>query len=238
MLAENGHELCEVWSHTSGNAVDFALQHHCIAVESPGDFSIQNELIIIAVNDSNISTISDQINPDLQVVHTSGTVPLAHLKQNKRGVVWPLFSLTKGVVVDYQKMPLLIETTDDTFYAALHRIFKDVSSTIQRGTSSERKATHLAAVFANNFTNQMYVIAKEILADSHIKFDLLMPLILQGAEKLQTMQPGEAQTGPARRADFKTIEAHQLLLANNPDLLAIYNLMTSRILKAYHDKKL
>lgn len=238
MLREKGHELCEVWSHTYSHASAFAHQHHCRPIESPEAFSLQNELIIIAVSDSYIADISGQINPELKVVHTSGTVLLDHLVQKKRGVVWPVYSLSKTTDVDYQKMPIIIETASDEFYASLRSVFGSASANIQRATSSERKAAHLAAVFANNFSNQMYAIAEEILAKSGINFELLKPLIIQGAEKMQSMNPAEAQTGPARRADFPTIEAHQHLLADNPELLNIYNSLTSRILRAYHDKKL
>ncbi len=44
---------------------------------------------------------------------------------------------------------------------------------------------HLAAVFACNFPNYLYYLAQQLLAEKQLPFDLLRPLILETAEKVQ-----------------------------------------------------
>jgi predicted short-subunit dehydrogenase-like oxidoreductase (DUF2520 family) len=69
-----------------------------------------------------------------------------------------------------------------------------------------------------------------------LPFDLLKPLIKEVAVKVQELAPSEAQTGPARRKDLKTIEKHQDLLGEmDKDYLEIYKIITSQIIKKYHE---
>jgi hypothetical protein len=41
--------------------------------------------------------------------------------------------------------------------------------------SRQRLMVHLAAVFANNFSNAQYAIAEMILKENNLSFDLLRP---------------------------------------------------------------
>jgi hypothetical protein len=96
---------------------------------------------------------------------------------------------------------------------------------------------HLCAVYVNNFTNQLYRIAHEISDGKGINFDVLKPLILETAKKVQTLSPFAAQTGPAKRNDKKTIKKH-LKLIENKDHKAIYELLTDSIKKTHGRQKL
>ena len=98
--------------------------------------------------------------------------------------------------------------------------------------SDQRKALHLAAVFVNNFTNQLYRVAHEITESEGVEFDILKPLILETAQKVQTMSPYMAQTGPAKRNDKNTIKRHLKQLKNEQHK-AIYNLLTNTIKKTH-----
>ena len=62
-------------------------------------------------------------------------------------------------------------------------------------------------------------------------FKLLKPLIRETVDKLETLDPKEAQTGPAIRNDQKTLDKH-LELIKKPQLKEIYN-----ILNISHSKK-
>jgi uncharacterized protein YecE (DUF72 family) len=87
----------------------------------------------------------------------------------------------------------------------------------------------LAAVFINNFTNQMYRIAHELTDEKSLDFDLLKPLIQETAKKVQTLSPYMAQTGPAKRKDKKTIKKHLKLLQEQPKFQDIYRMLTESI---------
>ena len=102
----------------------------------------------------------------------------------------------------------------------------------KRVNSDQRASLHLAAVFVNNFTNQLYRIAHEITESQGAEFDMLKPLILETARKVQDMSPYKAQTGPAKRNDKKTIKKH-LKALDNEHHKAIYKLLTESIKKTH-----
>ena len=94
---------------------------------------------------------------------------------------------------------------------------------------------HVAAVFVNNFTNHLYQIGQEICEENQVSFDILKPLIQETAEKIKTLEPVDAQTGPAKRNDSNTIEAHLEYLTNE-NQKNIYKILTQSI--QHNGKKL
>ena len=73
--------------------------------------------------------------------------------------------------------------------------------------------------------------SQQLLAEKQLPFDLLRPLILETAEKVQDHLPADVQTGPAVRNDEKTMASHLEQLQENPDLQAIYKLLSQGIIK-------
>ncbi|MAD98508.1 MAG: hypothetical protein CMB99_14380 [Flavobacteriaceae bacterium] len=170
------------------------------------------KLAIIAVSDDAISEVSSKITTPL-VVHTSGGQHLEVLQNNtNKGVFYPLQSFSKNRKVDFKNIPICIEASNEEDYNLLEKVGKLVSSKVNRITSKQRKTIHVAAVFANNFSNHMFGIAKEICDGDDIPFDILHPLIQETVEKIKEMDPKKAQTGPAIRKDQETIKKHLFLL--------------------------
>ena len=74
------------------------------------------------------------------------------------------------------------------------------------------------------------------LCDTYkVPFDILKPLITETANKIQTLSPQEAQTGPAKRNDTITINKHLALLTDE-NHKEIYKILTKSIID--HGKKL
>jgi predicted short-subunit dehydrogenase-like oxidoreductase (DUF2520 family) len=88
---------------------------------------------------------------------------------------------------------------------------------------------HLAGVFACNFTNALYSIAEDIAEQQQIDFEILKPLIMETAHKIETLSPAEAQTGPAKRNDQTIMQKHIELLTNSKGK-EIYTLLSDSIL--------
>ncbi|TNJ42485.1 DUF2520 domain-containing protein [Tamlana fucoidanivorans] len=199
----------------------------------------QADVYILAVSDDVVAKLSSQLPfNDRLVVHTSGCVNVSDLdKKHKRGVLYPLQSLSKDAAIDFSNVPICIETLDKKSYPLLKKLAASMGSPTKRVNSPQRRVLHLAAVFVNNFTNQLYRIGHEITESEGAEFDLLKPLILETANKIQTMSPYMAQTGPALRNDKKTINVH-LKLLNNPQHKDIYNLLTDAIQQTHGRKKL
>ena len=91
----------------------------------------------------------------------------------------------------------------------------------------------MAAVFTCNFTNHMYHIGQELLQDENMDFDLLKPLILETAEKVQELPAKEAQTGPAVRFDEDVIKAHEESLNMHPDFQKLYRFVSESIYRLH-----
>ncbi|WP_108424671.1 Rossmann-like and DUF2520 domain-containing protein [Flagellimonas amoyensis] len=191
------------------------------------------DVYIIAVKDDAIAEVSRQLNEkNGVVVHTSGAVAMDALTPENRGVFYPLQTFTKGKDIDFGKVPICIEAKEEQSLALLKSLALTLSQNVHEVNSEQRKKLHLAAVFVNNFTNHLYGIGEELCEKEGLSFDLLKPLILETAEKIQSMSPKEAQTGPARRSDQKSMQDH-LKLLNNDKHIALYNLMSEAIKQVY-----
>ena len=132
-------------------------------------------------------------------------------------------------------MPICIEANEGQSLILLRSLAHTLSQNVHEVNSEQRKKLHLAAVFLNNFTNYLYGIGEEICMKEGLSFDLLKPLIQETAEKIQSMSPKEAQTGPARRNDQKSMQDHLKLLDNDKHI-ALYNLMSEAIKQLYEEK--
>jgi len=189
------------------------------------------DLYIIAISDDAISDFSKKlILKNKLVVHTSGSVAMNDLQSNSnKGVFYPLQSISKSKKISFKNIPICLEAENENDYQLLQRVANSISKKVYTINSNQRKKLHVAAVFVNNFVNHLYKIGNDICADNEIDFDILKPLIKETANKITTLSPTEAQTGPAKRNDKKTIEK-QLQLLNN-EQQTIYKILTESILK-------
>ena len=220
-------ELVQVFSRKKG-----ALLHLLDSDKIVTDFSgvLDADLYIIAVSDDAIASVSDQLPfKNRLVVHTSGSAALDCLNNNNRkGVFYPLQTFTKRKEVDFNNIPICLEGENSTDFRLLEKVAKSISEKVFAINSKQRKALHVAAVFVNNFTNHLYLVGNEICKEHQVPFDILKPLILETAQKIITLSPEDAQTGPAKRNDKQTIEAHQLFLTN-ANQANIYKTLTQSI---------
>lgn len=188
------------------------------------------DVYIIAVSDDAIAEVSSQLPFENQlVVHTSGTVPLTTLEsKNRRGVFYPLQTFSKDKAVNFKTIPICLEAENEKDLQTLNQIASTISDAVYQINSEQRKALHVAAVFVNNFVNHLYQMGSEICDNNNVPFEILKPLIQETANKIVSLSPKEAQTGPAKRNDLTTIEAHQQFLTDE-NLSTIYTLLTQSI---------
>ena len=189
------------------------------------------DLYIIAVTDNAIQLISDELPfKNKLVAHTSGTTEIDILNDNNRkGVFYPLQTFSKTKSVDFSTIPICLESQNASDLQTLETVAKAISNATYILNSEQRKALHVAAVFVCNFTNHLYQIGETICEENQLSFDLLKPLIIETADKIQTLSPNEAQTGPAKRNDTTTINSH-LNFLNNENQKAIYKTLTKSII--------
>ncbi|PWL39100.1 DUF2520 domain-containing protein [Flagellimonas aquimarina] len=197
---------------------------------------VDADVYIIAVKDDAIAKVSQSLASKKGiVVHTSGSVEMDSIVSPNRGVFYPLQTFTKDKALDFKSIPICIEAKQDESLKVVQMLGEDISEKVYVITSDQRKKLHLAAVFANNFTNHLYSISESICLQEGLSFELLQPLILETAKKIQSISPKEAQTGPARRNDKKSIQNHLSLLKDKKQT-ELYILFSEAIKKRYEEE--
>ena len=195
------------------------------------------DLYIIAISDNAIAEVAKQLHfQNKLVVHTSGSVSIDALcATNRKGVFYPLQTFSKNKEVNFKEIPICIEAENLEDYKLLETIAKSISDKVFSIDSNQRKALHVSAVFVCNFVNHLYKIGNDICDANGIPFEILQPLILETANKITMLSPNEAQTGPAKRKDTQTINAHLQFLSDN-NQQEIYKILTKSIID--NDKEL
>lgn len=224
---DNSIEIVQVFARTKKNLAHLLHTDRIISDYSQLQAA---DVYIIAVSDDAIAEVSSALPFNNQlVVHTSGTVALTSITiTNRRGVFYPLQTFSKDKAVNFKTITICIEAENEKDTTTLKLIANAISDAVYDINSEQRKALHVAAVFVNNFVNHLYQIGNEICDANTIPFAILKPLIQETANKIATLSPKAAQTGPAKRNDISTIAAHQQFLTDE-NQAAIYNLLTQSI---------
>ena len=198
----------------------------------------QADIYILAISDDAIGHVSKSLPfRNRLVAHTSGSVPIHAIDhRNDRGVFYPLQTFSDSTVIDFGSVPFCIEAERNQDAVILKKLATTLSQHIYDISSEQRNILHVAAVFVNNFTNYMFSVGNEICLNHKIPFEILHPLIQETAKKAITIQPDNAQTGPAIRNDQQTIERHLDILKNNSQK-ELYKMLTKAI-QSKHGKKL
>lgn len=231
-----GQTIVQVWSRDIDHAKELADTLASEAVSNLDDINRSADLYIIAVKDEAIKSVAAALDiEDKLVVHTSGTSGLDVLDgvSSHTGVFYPLQTFSKNKAVDFRQIPIAIEVSNEDDRAIIRSIADRLSEKVIELNSSQRKALHIAAVFACNFTNHLYSVSKELLGTEDIDFDLLRPLIAETADKIKLNDPETVQTGPAIREDHETISTHLEMLKDNPEWMDLYQKLSQSIVNLH-----
>lgn len=198
------------------------------------------DLYIIAVRDSAVADVAAKL-PRLNgvVVHTTGSVPIDVLMQvdcKGYGVFYPFQTISKERPLPSSSIPLLIEANDGNTEDFLISVANTYCfDKITKADSKQRGIIHLTGTFACNFTNAMIDVAQKILHENGIDEAMLTPLISETFNKLKAIRANDAQTGPAVRKDYPTMQKH-LSLLNEMDMQVgadIYEAISRYIMVAH-----
>ncbi|MEZ4873919.1 MAG: Rossmann-like and DUF2520 domain-containing protein [Flavobacteriaceae bacterium] len=194
------------------------------------DDMAQADVYIIAIKDDAIPSFSASLPFENQlVVHTSGTSPMESISdQQRRGVFYPPQTFSKEAKLNWKHIPICIEAEHPRDLELLKKLGGMLSKTVVPLSTEKRQELHLGAVWVNNFSNHLFHLAEDFLKEAQVDFDLLKPLLFETVRKLKKISPAEAQTGPAKRHDQKTMEAH-LALLKDPKHKEIYTLLSESI---------
>ncbi|MGN0002409.1 MAG: Rossmann-like and DUF2520 domain-containing protein [Sphingobacterium composti] len=237
-LYASQHNISQIYSRTLANAQALANVVNSQATTELRAINIDADLYIIAVSDSAISSIATELPKPNHgiVIHTSGATQMEVLsKFDKYGVIYPPQSINKEIETNLSLIPFGIEGNNAEVFNVLFTVVQNIAPKSFACTSKQRLTLHLSAVIANNFSNALYQVAEELLAKENLDFELLKPIILETALKVQDHSPTITQTGPARRGDYNTINKHLEFLIQSPEQHKIYQILTDFIIKRYRN---
>jgi len=235
-IQQSGEEIIQVYSRTIESAAFLADKLEVNYTTNIQNINPEADLYIYAVSDSVLEDLlSLDIAPDALHVHTAGSVSIEIFQGKKLnyGVIYPLQTFSKNKDVAFGNIPVFIEASSDENLKLLRNLSSKISEKVYEINSEDRLQLHIAAVFACNFVNYFYGIAEELVANTGLSFDVLKPLILETADKINYLNPKEAQTGPSKRNDRNVIDKHLMVLQNRPDLQNLYDTLSQMIFKKY-----
>ena len=238
-LKEKGHMIEAVYSRTRESAEALASQVGGMATTDIRQLPQEADAFILSVKDAALPAVIAQLSEGREgqtFLHTAGSVPMSVFGSHRRhGVLYPMQTFSKERQVDFTRIPFFIEGSEPETLQMAHRLAASLSSEVRELDSHERRFLHLAAVFACNFANHCYALSAEILERHGLPFSVMLPLIEETARKVETLSPRQAQTGPAIRYDENVIEAQKQLLADEPTMRDIYDLMSKSIHQLAND---
>ena len=185
---------------------------------------VEDEVVIVCVCDDAITSVAAKLaDSSALVVHTAGSIGVEVIPSARRGVLYPMQTFSRSRKMS--EVPLFIESPTDL--PLLETLARSVSRIVYPLDSEGRRHLHLAAVFASNFVNHCYKLSADILRESDIPFEVMLPLIDEVARKVHELSPQDAQTGPAARGDLGVMERQEAMLSGRKR--EIYKLMSQSI---------
>jgi predicted short-subunit dehydrogenase-like oxidoreductase (DUF2520 family) len=191
-------------------------------------------IIFLTVTDNLIESYVCKLldkNKQITIVYCSGSIDIVS-KYPQNVICWyPLYSFTKGMPVDWDKVPVFTEIRNNQFIEIINEFNKKLKIKSVEITAEVRKRIHLSAVFINNFTTACAVAANTVLDDPKL-FSYLKPILNQTVEKITNYNGDELvsiQTGPAKRRDWMIILEHLELLKSLASENQLYDAVTKYI---------
>lgn len=238
-LIEKGIQVLQIYSRTESSARDLADKFQIPFTTNPDKIFTGADIYIYTIKDDILPTfVTNDFEKDKIHIHTAGSVDINIFKnyKNNFGVLYPLQTFSKNKTINFAEIPIFIESSSADVEQKIKQLASKISEKIFYITSEQRLSLHISAVFACNFVNYMYFLANNLVEKSGLDFEILKPLILETADKINYLLPFEAQTGPAKRYDKKVIDKHLSQLSYNDDLRKIYQMLSENIFKDFQNK--
>lgn len=222
----------QVYSPTKEHAAALGHELNAPFVCSEADIAQNADIYILAVKDDVVHQLARTLKrPNALVVHTAGSINLQDIASisSHTASIWPMYSIHKNELPVHRQIPLLVQSAQKEDLEFIRPIANMLSDTIYLLDDEQKKWAHLAAVFANNFTNHIVGISQELLKQHQIPEDLILPILQNTVDKLKSQSAFQIQTGPAVRHDNQTIASHRLMLQKFQSWKEIYESLTISI---------
>lgn len=232
-LVECGYNIIQIYSRTINSARKLAarLGANVSYTNEISDIYPDAGLYIFSISDNALPDVVAQMSSNNALwIHTAGSMPMEVFSEKTPhfGVLYPMQTVSRERDTKWDEMPIFIEASTVESLQKIEQIASSISQNVKQANSQQRRALHLAAVFACNFSNHMYAIAERLLREQGLDFEVMKLLIRETERKAETLSPRMAQTGPAVRNDVNVMEKHLQLLEDTPEAV-LYALISENI---------
>jgi predicted short-subunit dehydrogenase-like oxidoreductase (DUF2520 family) len=239
-LAKSGISIKQIFGRNPKSVADLAFQTNSNYTTVLKEINSNADIYIFCMNDNGNTEIASKIkvSPKSILVHTAGSQSMNifnHLTNNF-GVFYPFQTFTKGVYTDFSKVPVCIETSNESTYDILKKLAQQLGCKTYKLNEKSRSILHLCGVFGANFMNHCVSISEDLLEKNNINTEIIKPLLEQSFYKIIRNGAAKSQTGPAIRNDIDTINSHLNQLKENKQYTEIYKVLTNSILDFNNQK--
>ena len=254
--ASSDHEVIIIgaWNRTFARALETSLllEAEVSAGDALPETFCKADVVLMAVVDDAVVATASLLAPHLRakqcLLHTSGSLPSTVMMvpgmQAQLGGCHPLQALAapEGSPDKLAGSTFAIEGHQPGLDAARALALSVGGRPVEISTAG-KAAYHAAAVVSANYLTVLVDAACDLMAqagvDAATSVDMLLPLLQGTLDNLATSNQGaedgrvaiaQSLTGPARRGDAGTINAHQRALrrCEDEDLRRLYHLLTER----------
>lgn len=228
--------LHSVWGRTKSECYQYSES----TKKSPNDLFPRDDdeigdLILLSVPDDNIAAIADRLSKlsmnweDRSIVHFSGShsselLQSLSVKGAATASMHPLQTFTNGDDAGRFRNIWFTLEGDEQLFPELERLAELAGANSKRMNPAQKKAMHLAAVFASNYLVSLMSAVEKITHENDIEngIEMMEPLIRQSLENIIHKGVDNSLSGPILRGDRSTIKAHLKLMESQPDLRELY----------------
>jgi len=235
-LYRQGFEIKQVFSKTPEHGKSLAEKVNCSFTTELSEVVSDADVYLLCVKDDVMQEVVDALNiKDKIVLHTAGSVQrnISARTDIHQGVLYPLQSFNRNTEVNWENVPVFVDGDNDHVISIATQIGQALSNNVQRANDEQRMSIHIAAVFANNFSNHCLAIGQCLLEEHGYDFSVLKPLMNTTFQRLLTTKPFDVQTGPAIRGDVNTVDKHLKALSTQSDWKELYERMSDDIKKLH-----
>jgi predicted short-subunit dehydrogenase-like oxidoreductase (DUF2520 family) len=238
-LYQKGYTILQVYNRSTDNGRRLARKVKATYIDDLSAISLKADLYILSVADRSLKKVAGQLHLNNRlVVHTSGTLSQDVLQDTSTnyGILYSPQTYSKNHPQKLSGTPFCIEANNNENLERLRMLAESLTPVVHVVSYRQRKIIHLAAVFANNFTNYMYAVAEDLLKNEELDFKILEPIIKRTAANVHYRNMFLLQTGPAIRGDNQVMKEHLALLKAHPGYQHVYELISQMIIQSKKTK--
>lgn len=230
-ILQAGNEIVQVIGRNVESTNQAASLLKATPIYNSRYISADADIYLIAVSDTYISELAGQLKlKNRLLIHTAAAVSKSVLEKSSErfGVLYPLQTLNK-TTEELPAIPVLVDGNSNETEKNLLAFAAPWAESVRVADENERLKYHIAAVFANNFSNHLFAITNKYCFDEKLTFKVLYPLIEQTVKAINLKNPASLQTGPAIRKDSPTINKHLQELQKYSAMQNLYRLLSDSI---------